>query len=124
MYKTLRKCRLEALYGLDSRRIRRRQRMQGIHADEAGAARRHPANQHFQVAKIADAPIVVRAQCIQLHRDSPEPPTGGNRGGSKHFGGETISKQWSAAPPAILRLELVVAGRQVQRQLEAAARDP
>ena len=110
--------------GAGSRRIRGRQRMQRIHADETRAARRHPANQHFQVAKITDAPIAVRAQCVQLHRDPPQPPPGGQRRRFEALRRRNDQQTILRRTAGDFGLELVVAGRKVHPQLEASARDP
>ena len=110
--------------GTRPRRIRRCQRMQRIHPDKAGAARGHPTNQHFQVAKITDAPIDLRAHRIELHRDSPEPPTGGDRSRLEAFRRGNHQQAMLGRAAGYFRLQLVVAGRQIHGQLEAAARNP
>ncbi len=54
------------------RRVVREQRMQRAQADDVGAALGHDADQLRQIAEIADAPVVLRAQRIELHRRAPD----------------------------------------------------
>ncbi|MNC93344.1 hypothetical protein D3C83_99520 [compost metagenome] len=53
--------------------IVREQCVQRIHADHTGAGIRGELHQRLQVGKVADAPIALGAQAIQIHHRSPEP---------------------------------------------------
>ena len=98
--------------GDSSRRIRRR----------ATPAQRIKA---LQIAEIPDTPILARSQRIQLHGDAPQSPAGDNgRGLVALVAAETISRQRSAAPAGDLRLEFVIARRQINRQLKMPPSDP
>ncbi len=47
--------------------------MQRIEADERGALLRARAHDSSQVREVADAPVLLRAQRVELHRHAPQP---------------------------------------------------
>src|SRR5436190_20899006 len=49
------------------------ERVQRAQADHARAATRPLLDQPKQVAEIADAPVALRAQCVELHCGPPDP---------------------------------------------------
>ncbi len=54
------------------RRIGRKQRVHRADADEVRALRRRQPQHFHEVGEIAHAPVVLRAQRVQLHRHAPE----------------------------------------------------
>ena len=125
MYRTLRKCRLDALYGLDLCGVGRRQRMQRIQADESRAARRRPADQHAQDRRNRRCP---NCRAIAACRAARRCPTAAGRRESAAArsiaAAEMIEETAIGSRGGYFRLEFVIAGRQVERQLETPARDP
>ena len=105
-------------------RIGRRQRVQGIQADESRAAWRQPSDQLLQIAEIADAPVAPGPHRVQLHREAPQTPAGddGRRLVAQRRGyDEQAAVRLAARQPCI---ELMIPRGQFPRQLEAAARHP
>ena len=49
------------------------QGVQGIDADDAGACLGGEIEQRLEVSEVADAPVALRAQAVELHRRTPDP---------------------------------------------------
>src|SRR3954454_24205251 len=56
-------------------RIIRKQRMKRVQPDHVGAVRGSEFHERMQVAEIADPPIIVGPQQIELRGNAPEPPS-------------------------------------------------
>jgi len=69
--------------GTDMRRIVGKQRMQGVEADEVAAGGGHLIHQRQQIAKVAAAPVALRAQAVKLQAQPPDAPTVGQGLGLK-----------------------------------------
>ena len=63
-------------------RVVREERVQRTQADDVGTALGHDADQLRQVAEVADAPVVLRAQRIELHSRAPDAAIALQRGRS------------------------------------------
>src|SRR5580698_9675133 len=104
--------------------LRRRQSVQRIQADEARAPRRAPADQGFQILEISDAPVAPGAYGIELDGDAPQPSAAANGLGLVAVGRRDHQRTAARRARPDLDLELVSSGRELERQLQAAARDP
>ena len=76
MNMTFSACRLEAEYGENSVGSDGKQRVHRADADETRARRGGQAQQLGEIGEIADAPVVLRAQRVELHGHAPEPGAG------------------------------------------------
>ena len=68
--------------GARMRRVVREERMQRVHADDAGAARAPLLDQRSQIGEIADPPVALGSHRVELHRRPPRPAVAVERRGA------------------------------------------
>src|ERR1700722_8974206 len=105
-------------------RLRRRQGVQRIQADEARAARREPADQGLEILEIADAPVAPRAYGVELNGDAPQPSSAADGLRLIALGRRQDQRTAAGRAGADLDLELMSSRRELGRQLQAPAGDP
>ena len=124
MYRTLRKCRFDALYGLARSGSAGASACSGFKPMKPAP---RGASQRISALKSPKSPmpqLPPRAHRVQLHGNAPQPPAVEDRGRLVALGRAKSADSAAAAPPAILHVEFVIARRQLDRQFEAAAGDP
>ena len=106
------------------RRIGRKQRMQRAHTHESRTGRRRQAQQFGEIGEVADAPVVVGAQRVDLRGHAPDFPRSGELGRFMR----TIRRddQRATLPAAELQVDFqaVVTRRQVFGQRQVAQHVP
>ena len=114
-----------AEYGEIQRRIRRKQRVHRADADEV-RARGRGQPQHFrEIGEIADAPVVLRTQRVELHRHAPESCARGQRPAVRSTcRASTISGQVSRPANSSSTSQAVITQRQILGQRQVAQHEP
>ena len=98
-------------------------RVQGIKPDHRGAEIGGELGEAFEIAEIADAPIVLRAQQIKLKRDAPDRPFLGQAFGNVTTLGNDDQAHFSGLEPARFDPQPVIADLRRSLDNEAAALD-
>jgi hypothetical protein len=106
------------------RRVRRKQRVHRADADEVRALRGREAQDLLQVGEITDAPVVLRAQRVELHGHAPQPAARGQRGRLVALVRRDDQRTFVAAGEFEVQMQPVIPRRQVRGQRQVAQHVP